>query len=385
MDQQSQNIDKLFRDVLNQQTIMPSSGVLKGIRFKLWMSDFFSANPRKFNIVYTTVIVGSAISLFIASSKVDILQWNSGLNNNDLGRGKVEKEFGFSTSDDKSIASTSESATYQEDVEFSASFDIDEAEGCSPFTVHFKNKSSQAVSYEWDFDNGSKSSERNPVCIYDEPGNYKITLTIKNKDGETNVFSKNIKVKQSPQARFVIDIENSDVDEKNIAFKNLSTGSKIYSWDFGDNAQSEDKDAVHNYSDYGSYKVELIAKSQNGCTDTAKLINKFIEKDFELAFPLNFRPNLANQANNGYYASNGSKGSVFYPKNNGADNYELKIFAPNGLEVFTTTDIQQGWNGYIKGRLAPPGSYTYKTKGVYPSGRPFELRGSFRVIIEDYD
>lgn len=49
--------------------------------------------------------------------------------------------------------------------------------GCTvPWEVNFENESENAVTYEWDFGDGSTSTESNPTHIYTEEGTYTVTL-----------------------------------------------------------------------------------------------------------------------------------------------------------------------------------------------------------------
>ncbi len=50
--------------------------------------------------------------------------------------------------------------------------------------VAFTNNSSNAVSYTWDFGDGTTSDEANPTHTYAASGNYEVTLTAKNECGE---------------------------------------------------------------------------------------------------------------------------------------------------------------------------------------------------------
>lgn len=51
-------------------------------------------------------------------------------------------------------------------------------------TVTFQNMSKDADSYAWEFGDGEKSTEKDPVHTYAEAGTYTVKLTAKNKDGE---------------------------------------------------------------------------------------------------------------------------------------------------------------------------------------------------------
>lgn len=55
--------------------------------------------------------------------------------------------------------------------------------------VHFENNSRSAVNWEWDFGDGTKSSESHPDHIYRKAGTYAVTLTVSNAKGCTDVLS----------------------------------------------------------------------------------------------------------------------------------------------------------------------------------------------------
>jgi chitodextrinase len=285
------------------------------------------------------------------------------------------------------LPSGSKKATGNTPVEealFAARFETAKSKGCAPLEIHFKDQSVRAQNYHWDFGNGKTSALPNPTITYEEPGKYRAILTVTSAHGDKASYRKEIEVLRNPSAAFDIDLENSHVANRKVVFTNQSEGASEYLWDFGDNENSTNPSPEHVYNDYGKYTVKLIAKAHNGCTDTVELLSKFIEKNYSLMFPLNFRPKPYDRGNNGYYEKAGGETGVFYPLNNGVKEYQLHIYAPNGIEVFSTTNIKQGWNGYLKGRLAPAGMYHYEATGIYPNGEPFLISGRVRVIVEEY-
>jgi hypothetical protein len=255
--------------------------------------------------------------------------------------------------------------------------------GCMPLEVNFSNQSVMANSFLWNFGNGETSSEKNPRYQYKSAGKYIATLTIQDEDGTKASYAKEIVVYEKPSADFSIDIEQSDIQSRQIVFLNNSKGAISYSWELGDKNFSHSQKPIHTYSSYADYTVTLVALSENGCADTARLMNKFIEKNFELAFPLNFRPNPNGRSSEGFYDKGDAGASIFYPSNYGAENFELNISAPNGLTVFKTNTIKQGWNGYLGSRIAPSGVYNYRASGIYPNGKKFEINGQVKVFTDE--
>jgi len=62
--------------------------------------------------------------------------------------------------------------------------------GMAPFTVNFSGDQSAddkaIISYNWNFKDGSSSSEANPTHVFEQPGTYEITLTVSDAEGATD-------------------------------------------------------------------------------------------------------------------------------------------------------------------------------------------------------
>ncbi len=383
MSQQKQNFEDFFHNSFEGYTEKPSGKVLRIIKRKLWVSDFFSFRMKKVNVAYVLIlssILGTAlvINKSETSEKNVIANTPSTTINQAKISNDVQKE--ITVNNLKSAKGTSESS----EVSAKALFEATEISGCAPLLIKFLNKSIVPADYEtnWDFGTGEKSSSKNPEYTFEKSGKYQVVLTIRKKDKEfTN--SQIIEVFEKPIANFEIDIANSEMRNRKILFRNKSIGGNTYQWSFGDRSTSMDKDVQHIYKNYDSYRVSLITTSKEGCTDTSTIINNFINKEYKLIFPVNFRPNT-NEVNNGYYESARNEPFVFYPKNDGVESYELAIFAPNGSLIFSSNNIKQGWNGYVKGKVAPSGNYSFTAKGTYPNGKSFDMKGTVKVIVEDY-
>lgn len=382
MDSSKNKLEELFRNAAGQERLTPSGRVLRQLRFKLWLNEFLSPKPNKINIFYVAMLAGS---IAIVSSVVKKTKSSSVAGHiqempvkEKPGKGMVISK---KNTENNPVALNKIKAKPEE--KLSAGFIANSKSGCEPLTVQFTNHSFAAASYHWDFGDGQTSTEQNPNYTYQKAGNYSAVLTVTDKSGRKASFANNITVFPKPTAIITIDTEKSDVGDRRVVFENKSKIFENCTWNFGDAEISTDKNVTHSYENYGTYMVTLVAVSDNGCRDTARLENKFIAKDYRLAFPQVFRPNTADPGNNGFY-SEGAASAVFYPRNFGVRKYTLDIYAPNGLKVFSTSNIQQGWNGYIGGRPAPGGIYNYTANGIYPNGEPFDINGNVKVIVEDY-
>lgn len=374
------NLEAIFQSAFKQHSEIPSSKVLRHLKSRLWISNFFSLNMNKANIVYAATFVGIIISslLYLNRNSDETIEIQSHSSSPEITTIASDTP----VSDDAPVI---ENSKYKNDKEMlSAFFDAKNIKGCVPLKVQFNNQSKYADNYKWDFGNGESSIKQSPYYIYSKPGLYLATLTITNNKGQSDTYSKNIHVFKNPVADGIIDIKNSDNANKKVLFINKSKESISYLWSFGDNKTANTQDPSHIYENYGIYHVKLIAISKNGCNDTVKLENRFLLNNYQLFFPYTFKPNTADKGNNGFYEQNSGQNAVFYPKNYGADEYQLSIKTNSGIEVFYTKNIHQGWNGYVRGMLAPGGTYSYLAKGIYPNGKSFYIEGKVKVIIDDY-
>lgn len=125
--------------------------------------------------------------------------------------------------------------------------------------VIFTNYSVGITDYLWDFGDGNTSTEESPTHTYDDYGNYTVTLTTTNTDGETTVSEREITTS-------VISFTYELVD--NVAtFTNGSASASTFSWDFGDGTEegvSTDENPTYAYTAAGDYTVTLIGLDDSG-------------------------------------------------------------------------------------------------------------------------
>jgi PKD repeat protein len=140
--------------------------------------------------------------------------------------------------------------------------------GCGPLSVKFTDHSQQAVSWLWDFGDGTTSTSHNPTHIYTNDGLYTVTLiaTFPNNCRDTVVYVDMITV-NTPHADFMSPTV-AGCSPTNITFVNQSNDASSFLWDFGDNSTSVTTNPDHIYSIPGVYTISLIATNAAGCTDT---------------------------------------------------------------------------------------------------------------------
>lgn len=252
--------------------------------------------------------------------------------------------------------------------------------GCVPLTVSFSSNSSGADKVEWSFGDGGYSDDTDIKYIYDLPGTYNVTLRVTDKSGAQASASLRIDVWPLPKASFEIPDTDVSLTDEDVFFSNLSSGATRYMWDFGDGRKSESFEPSHRYEKFGKYDVTLTAVSENGCVDSVKITDAFTDTGLYLRFPNAFTPGTGGPTGGYYTLKSDLNNQVFHPVSSGVVAYELKIFSKQGLLVFETDDIMNGWDGYYKGQLCSPGVYVWKVRGTYRNGTQIVMTGDVTLL-----
>ncbi|MBI3501593.1 MAG: gliding motility-associated C-terminal domain-containing protein [Bacteroidetes bacterium] len=124
--------------------------------------------------------------------------------------------------------------------------------------------------YQWDFDNNNTIDfTGNPATYVCGPAQTYIAKLICVSDkGCTSYNQKTTTVNPNPVASFT---SANACMNANATFTNTSTATNLdfYKWNFGDgNSNSTQGNATHTYTTAGTYTVDLIAVTLQGCRDT---------------------------------------------------------------------------------------------------------------------
>ena len=96
----------------------------------------------------------------------------------------------------------------------------------------------------------------------------------------------------------------------------------------------------------GHYWLQVTNAAGCRATDTITVTNNNCGTD--IYFPNAFTPD--------HNGNNDSYKAIVYTV---PDNFRLRIYNRFGEKVFETTDFKQGWDGFYKGKLQPPGTYVW--------------------------
>ncbi len=268
--------------------------------------------------------------------------------------------------------------------------------GCAPYTAVFKayTKYIYEDEYYWDFGNGITSTNRSPSYIYGEPGIYTVKLIVRG-DGGTKWDATQVNVYPKPNADFSFSdtlafVSSQTKSDDVISFYNHTKHGSEYEWFFDKRsfyeqglADSYEKEPKHVYSDTGTFYPVLIATSEHECSDTA-IHTKAIRVKGEgmIVFPTGFFVDPTKGPSDTYNTDQYTPNMyLFYPKSYGVEKYKLEVYNRWGTLVFSSVDVNKGWDGYIDGIPGKQDVYIWRCHGEYTDGTEFELSGDVTLFI----
>ncbi len=231
-------------------------------------------------------------------------------------------------------------------------FAPDKYNGCIDLDINFTNNSTisstNIQSYLWDLGDGTTSTAANPSYTYSVPGIYSVTLTAISDKGcvDQSDFPVSIQAYSLPTASFIFSPDYISILNPNVQFTDLSTDAVSWNWYMGDETVSDLQNPNHAYADTGNYQVWLTVTNQYGCVDSISNSIR-INPDAILFIPNAFTPN--GNSTNDYFTAKGL----------GILQYNMDIFDRWGNKIYTTSDMNAGWDGTRAGSPAQEDVYVY--------------------------
>ena len=220
-----------------------------------------------------------------------------------------------------------------------AVFGVSEISGCAPLDIQLTALSGNVEDqYNWNL-TGISGLGNNSVAntTLAEAGIYSASLTVTSPNGcsQSEVMTENIQV-FSTFSEFSFSPKKPDVNHPEVYFANYSPEGVSSIWSVDSLVFSESRNTSYSFPQHigGSYKVCLAVVDSNLCRATkCKLVK--LKNDFEIYVPTAFTPN-----------GDGTN-DLFYPVLSNIDVVEYKFWItnPRGRIVFTTTDINDKWDG----------------------------------------
>lgn len=150
---------------------------------------------------------------------------------------------------------------------------------CNQATINFMSdvysvgasQSPDFLSYKWDFGTGNAadtSNESNPSFMFNKPGTYTVTLSVRAKSGCYKEISEAVVVKQSSKGTITGPLDLCPGQTAQFTGAATITNGVQWKWDFKNGQTSSVQNpSSQQYSSAGTYPVTLVVNNQ-GCTDT---------------------------------------------------------------------------------------------------------------------
>jgi gliding motility-associated-like protein len=258
-----------------------------------------------------------------------------------------------------------------------ADFAYAPGQGCMPLSVNFTDQSispsGAALSYAWVFGNGTSSSQASPSVVYADEGVYSVSLTVTDPIGCSSESTQNniIQVYPPPVAGFSATPMTVYIDQPIVNVYDGSLGNvNQWSYSVSNGMQFNSPNFSINFSDVGAYTITQTVSDGFGCSASAVLeIN--VMPISTLFVPNSFTP-----------GNNDGINSVFRPVGTNLTDYRLAIFNRWGELIFTSGNVEEGWDGMVRGSQKPAKGdvYVYKVDYTDHKGYPQLVLGHVSLI-----
>lgn len=226
---------------------------------------------------------------------------------------------------------------------------------CAPFNAQFIDLSwaETPITYYWEFGDGNTSTAQNPTNLYENVGNYPVTLTIRTDAGcidtLTLMQADLVNVRPKPQAGFSVTPDFTDICNSVVQMIDKSQGATEYFYWFDDSTafyKGTDPSPIHQYLYDGTHYPIQVVTNEWGCMDTAQ--SQLYIEPWSLFIPNTFTPD-GDEFNN-----------IFIAKHYlDVSEWELRVYNRWGQVLFESFDSSMGWDGTYNGKYVQDGTYGY--------------------------
>jgi gliding motility-associated-like protein len=226
-------------------------------------------------------------------------------------------------------------------------FSVGSPEGCVPHRVYFTNLSSNdlGVDYVWYFGDGTSSESFSPAYTYDTPGNYPVTLLVKAENGcDTALrFDNLVRIFPLPNPLFQLSDNSLVMLEDTISeFLNIQGSYSGYDSSYfriipSFNSNGADTLLFGNahqiqFNRPGNYAIWHFVENEFGCVDS---LLRYVNVNAEQFV---FVPNTFTPDNDGV-------NDIFTVVGRDIKEFGMQIYNRWGEQIFSTFDIESGWDG----------------------------------------
>ncbi len=227
----------------------------------------------------------------------------------------------------------------------SALFTAQNNTGCPSLCVQFTNNSTigsgNIVTHQWIFgDNSNPDYSQNPTHCY-STGNYNVMLKVVSDSGcvSSSTMPSLVNVYPLPVANFNVTPEEVEITTPMIEVEDRSIGASTVKYTFNDGTVKNTPNFSYTFNTDVAKTVSIMQLAVNsyGCRDS--IIKQIeIKPAYVIYVPNAFTPN-SDGTNDGFKAVGV-----------GIAQFKLQVFDRWGALVFETDDINNAWDGSIKGK-----------------------------------
>ncbi len=160
-------------------------------------------------------------------------------------------------------------------------------------SLQVTDTSINAVRWQWDFGDGTTSTQANPSHSYAKEGEYTILLQAFNYQGCSDTTTRKVVIINAPiKAGFSINKDTLDLAfGESLQVTDTSINAVRWQWDFGDGTTSTQANPSHSYAKEGEYIVSLRVSNYRGRSDSTSQKITVIRTTDQLAEGIRIGPN----------------------------------------------------------------------------------------------
>jgi gliding motility-associated-like protein len=223
------------------------------------------------------------------------------------------------------------------------------------------------VTYTWEAStNLSNTNIFDPIAtIGSEPETFHVTAN----SGSCPTATASVTIGVNPAANVKLPANIVTTPYTQVSISPVSGDLVSYHWSAKNDLSCTDCNAT-TLVPTESQVVYVSGENQYGCATIDSMLISILNCDPASIFvPNTFTPN-GDGTNDKLYVRSRTLSHLDY----------FQLFNRWGAIVFETTNVSDGWDGYINGKLAEVGTYVYQVKGKCESGYDVETSGTVTLI-----
>jgi gliding motility-associated-like protein len=277
-----------------------------------------------------------------ASPSVSTLQDPTGISFTNTGQQTISVQ----VEDEGCLSNIYTSAVFVYE-EPNVNFSVASADGCVPHRVYFTNLSSNGsgVDYVWYFGDGTSSESFSPAYTYESPGDYPVTLLVKAENGCDTALKIDDLVHIFPLPNPLFQLSDNSLVMLEDTISEVLNIQEAYSgydsayFRITPSFNSNSSDTLLFGSSYqirfnrpGNYAIWHFVENEFGCTDSLLRYVNVTSEQFV------FVPNAFTPDNDGV-------NDIFTIVGRDIQEFAMQIYNRWGERIYSTYDIEGGWDG----------------------------------------